>query len=106
MNAHEKELKIPDLKVKIIALNYQSLMDLSRKYNLNIVYRTAKKFNENKYSVDAIIFQKQIDQLKDAGYQIEVLRDLTKVPDGQVSKINRFQDELERLRKNKGGSNE
>lgn len=106
MNAHEIEENFPDLKVKIIALNYQSLMDLSRKYYLDIIHHTAKRLNENKYSVDAIIFRKQIDQLKNAGYQIEVLMDLTKIPDrGQISKINRFQDELEQLRKDKGGSN-
>lgn len=40
------------IKVSITAFSYKTLKDLSREFNLDIVYRIAKKINENKYSVE------------------------------------------------------
>jgi len=90
-----------EIKVRITAFSYKALKDLSREFNLDIVYRTAKEINENKYSVESFIFRKQMEKLKEAGYQIEILKDLTAIPDprAQVSKINRYHNELDRLKK-------
>ena len=94
---------MPELKVKITAKNYEELRNLVKMSSLDLVFRTIKSVENNNYSIEAFIFQKQLDELRIKGYQVEILEDLTKRldPRSQVSQTNRFQTELDRLRKNK-----
>lgn len=96
-----------ELQVKITAFSYNAVKNLTQEYKLDLIYKSAKEISKKEYSIQAIISKEQLNLLKEAGYKVEILKDFTTRPDPrlQVSQSNRFQMELEKLKKKQGGNN-
>jgi carboxypeptidase T len=78
--------------VRIISSSYEQLRGLD-KYRLDLKKRTARKEGTDKFIVTGILSEEQINQVKSAGYTVEVLSDLSqasKERTQEVSKANRF----------------
>ncbi|MFJ7682307.1 M14 family metallopeptidase [Peribacillus butanolivorans] len=61
--------------VRIRGNSHEELIMLD-KFNLDIQYRVAKKGEGEFYEVPGILTENQIEQVKEAGYQVEVIDDL------------------------------
>jgi carboxypeptidase T len=79
--------------VRIIADSYEKLRELD-KHHLDLKERSARKEeNTNKFIVTGILNDDQIQQVKSAGYKVEILSDLSQTSKErikEVSKTNRF----------------
>ena len=78
--------------VRIIARSYEQLRGLD-KYHLDLKKRTAREEDTNRFVVSGILTEQQIEQVRSAGYTVEILSDLTQMSrerTQEVSKVNRF----------------
>ena len=79
--------------VRITARSYEQLRGLD-KYNLDLKKRTARQEGTDRFIVTGILTEEQINQVKSAGYVVEILSDLSqasKERTQEVSKTNRFE---------------
>jgi murein tripeptide amidase MpaA len=80
--------------VRIIASSYEQLRGLD-KYHLDLKKRTARQEDTNKFIVTGILNEEQIQQVRSAGYTVEILSDISQISKQrtqEVSKVNRFKD--------------
>ena len=80
--------------VRIVAKSYTALRDLD-KFHLDLKKRTARQRGTNKYVVVGIATQQQVEQLRESGYTVKILSDLTSSSKDrirEVSKVNRFRE--------------
>jgi carboxypeptidase T len=78
--------------VRITASSYEQLRNLDR-FHLDLKKRTARQEGANKFIVTGFLTGEQIEEVKNAGYAVEVLSDLTQASKErmqEVSKANRF----------------
>ena len=78
--------------VKIICQSYEKLLELDN-FNLDLNKHTARKEDTNKFVVSGILTDDEIQKIKLADYEVEILSDLTQVGkerSQEVSKENRF----------------
>jgi carboxypeptidase T len=78
--------------VRIIANSYEQLRGLD-KYHLDLKKRTARQEDTNKFIVTGILNEEQIQQVRSAGYTVEILSDISQISKQrtqEVSKVNRF----------------
>jgi murein tripeptide amidase MpaA len=78
--------------VKIICQSYEKLLELDN-FNLDLNKHTARKEDTNKFVVSGILTDDEIQKIKLADYEVEILSDLTqagKERSKEVSKENRF----------------
>jgi carboxypeptidase T len=78
--------------VRITARSYEQLRGLD-KYHLDLKKRTARQEGTDRFIVTGILSDEQIQQVKSAGYTVEVLSDLSQMSKErtqEVSKVNRF----------------
>ena len=78
--------------VRITARSYEQLRSLD-KYQLDLKKRTARLEGTDKFIVTGILTEEQINQVKAAGYTVEILSDLSHAGEErtqEVSKTNRF----------------
>jgi murein tripeptide amidase MpaA len=80
--------------VRITARSYEELRGLD-KYNLDLKKRTAREEDTDRFVVSGILTEQQIEQVRSAGYIVEILSDLTQVSRERmqdVSRENRFSE--------------
>ena len=78
--------------VRITANSYEKLRELD-KHHLDLKERSARQEDTNKFIVIGILNDNQIQQVKSAGYKVEILSDLSQTSKErikEVSKTNRF----------------
>ena len=78
--------------VRIRSNSHEELLMLE-KFNLDLQYRVAKKIDASTYAVSGILTDNQINKVKQAGYQVEIIDDLDRVAHErrqEVSSSNRF----------------
>ncbi len=78
--------------VRITARSYEQLRGLD-KYHLDLRSGTARQEGTDRFIVTGILSDEQIQQVKSAGYTVEVLSDLSQMSKErtqEVSKVNRF----------------
>jgi murein tripeptide amidase MpaA len=78
--------------VRIIARSYDQLRGLD-KYSLDLKEHTAREEDANRFVVSGILTEEQIQQVRSAGYIVEILSDLSRAAKDrtqEVSKANRF----------------
>jgi carboxypeptidase T len=78
--------------VRIIAKSYEELRGLD-KYHLDLKERTAREEDKNRFIVIGLLNDEQIQQVKSAGYTVDILSDLSQMSKermSEVSKTNRF----------------
>jgi|SRR5215211_96164 len=78
--------------VRIIARSYDELKGLD-KYSLDLKEHTAREEDTNRFVVSGMLSEEQIQQLRSAGYTVEILSDLSGAARErtlEVSKANRF----------------
>src|SRR6476469_1535076 len=86
--------------VRIITDSYEKLRELD-KFHLDLKERSARQEDTNKFIVTGILNDDQIQKVKSAGYQVEILSDLSQASKErikEVSKTNRFARTEERAR--------
>ena len=77
---------------RITAKSYDHLRALD-KYHLDLKKRTARQEGADKFIVTGMVSEEQLQQVKSAGYGVEVLSDLSQISrerTQEVSKVNRF----------------
>jgi len=80
------------LIVRIIARSYNELKGLDR-YSLDLKEHTAREEDANRFVVSGILTEEQIQQVRSAGYTVEILSDLSRAArerTQEVSRANRF----------------
>ncbi len=80
--------------VRIIARSYEELRGLD-KFNLDLKKRTAREENTDRFVVSGILTEQQIEQVRSAGYTVEILSDLSEISRErmqEVSRANRFSE--------------
>jgi carboxypeptidase T len=85
---------MPVFLVKIVATSYAEIVALDN-YHLDLKERAAQQEDTNRFVVPGILTDEQIQDLKSAGYTVEIMKDLTqdaKERIGEVSRDNRFSD--------------
>jgi len=83
--------------VRITSKSYEELRDLD-KFHLDLKKRTARQEDKDKFVVTGILNDDQVQQVKSAGYKVEILSDLSQVSKNlrnEVSKTNRFDQSKE-----------
>jgi murein tripeptide amidase MpaA len=78
--------------VRIIARSYNQLKGLD-KYSLDLKEHTAREEDANRFVVSGMLTEEQIQQVRSAGYTVEILSDLSRAAGErtqEVSKANRF----------------
>src|SRR5690348_8314497 len=78
--------------VRITAKSYDQLKGLD-KYHLDLKKRTARQEGADRFVVTGIASEEQVQELKFAGYGVEVLSNLSQMSKErtqEVSKLNRF----------------
>lgn len=81
--------------VKIVSKNIEDMKELD-KFNLDLRRRSAYQEEKGQYVVPAILNKEQIEQIKQAGYAVEILSDIKKIACERVHEIsnyNRFIEE-------------
>jgi biotin operon repressor len=66
-------------RITITSQDREAMLDLVRSYHLNVFDHGSRYSKATGYSVDAIADTAHIDQLKDAGYQVQTHEDVDKV---------------------------
>jgi carboxypeptidase T len=80
--------------VRIIARSYEELKGLD-KYSLDLKEHTAREEDANRFVVSGMLTEEQIQQVRSAGYTVEILSDLSRAAKErtqEVSKGNRFSE--------------
>jgi len=80
--------------VRIVARTLDGLWGLDR-FDLDLKKRAARQEGSDRFVVPGILSEEQIEQVKSAGYTVEVVSDLTEVAREritEVSRTNRFAD--------------
>lgn len=78
--------------VQITARTLEELRALD-KFELDLKYRAARQLAANRFMVPGILTKEQVRQIKAAGYEVEVISDLSQVAEErvqEVSRVNRF----------------
>src|SRR5919202_3215413 len=79
---------MPKSLVRITAGSYEQLRDLD-KYNLDLKKRTAREEDANRFVVVGILSEQQIEQVRSAGYTVEILSDLSQMGRERISEVSR-----------------
>src|SRR5919202_795355 len=79
---------MPKSLVRITAGSYEQLRDLD-KYNLDLKKRTAREEDDNRFVVVGILSEQQIEQVRSAGYTVEILSDLSQMGRERISEVSR-----------------
>ncbi len=64
--------------VEIRASSLEKLQDLQRVFHVDIVRATGRR-TESGYAVDALLSEKEIENLRQEGFQVKILRDAEEV---------------------------
>jgi murein tripeptide amidase MpaA len=78
--------------VRIVARTHDALLSLDR-FDLDLKKRAASQEGSDRFVVPGILSEEQIEQVKSAGYTVEVVSDLTEVAREritEVSRVNRY----------------
>ncbi|WP_422118128.1 M14 family metallopeptidase (plasmid) [Bacillus thuringiensis] len=78
--------------VRISSNSKEKMLNL-KSFNLDLQYRVTKKIGTDYYEVPGILSDNQIDKVKQAGYQVDIIDDLNiiiKERQGEISSSNRF----------------
>lgn len=78
--------------VRISSNSKEKMLNL-KSFNLDLQYRVTKKIDTDYYEVPCILSDNQIDKVKQAGYQVDIIDDLNiiiKERQGEISSSNRF----------------
>jgi carboxypeptidase T len=73
--------------VRITARSYEQLRGLD-KYHLDLKKRTARQEGTDRFIVTGILSDEQIQQVKSAGYTVEVLSDLSQMSKERTQEVS------------------
>ena len=80
--------------VRIISKTADNLRALDR-FNLDLKHRAARQVDANRFEIAGVVTSEQMDQVKAAGYQVEIVSNLSQIATDrvrEVSGVNRFAD--------------
>lgn len=87
---------MPKLLITITGQDRRAMMDLLHKHRIEIVRQTAQVLSDEQgFSVDAIVDDRQYDQLVDLGYQVEIKENIEEIGirrQSLVGRGDRFRD--------------
>lgn len=64
--------------VRIRAASLKRLQDLQRIFNVDVVRATGRQIDSG-FAVEALVSEKEIEKLREEGYQVEVIEDAEEV---------------------------
>ncbi len=80
--------------VRIVSRTLEKMRELDR-FNLDLKHRAARQAGENQFEIPGVVTNEQVEQVKAAGYQIEIISNLSQIATDrvrEVSGVNRFAD--------------
>lgn len=81
-----------DYFVRIGASSWKRLQDLQQVYHLDVFGPTAKQLADDAFEIDGLLSEDQVDQLRAAGYTVDVVADAGQVAADRWNEIASYRE--------------
>lgn len=75
--------------VKIRTARWEGLRDLQKVYDLDVFRQTARRLVNDRFEIEGLLDEAQIERLRSDGYEVEITADAEQVANHRLKDVNR-----------------